>query len=154
MVTFWDSGEFSVASNGPAPGKVIGESMHKQHGFTLIELVITVAVIALLAAIALPSYQQYVIRSKRSAAQAAMMDIANRQQQFLLANRGYADNTALAASGYTLPSEVASNYSYSIALSATTVPGFTITFTPTGSQASDGDLSLDSQGTKLPPNKW
>ena len=128
--------------------------MRKQHGFTLIELVITVAVIAILAAIALPSYQQYVIRSKRSAAQAAMMDIANRQQQFLLANRSYADNAALAASGYALPSEVGSNYSYSITLSATTEPGFTLTLTPTGSQASDGALSLNNQGVKTPPEKW
>ena len=55
--------------------------MRKQHGFTLIELVITIAVVGILAAIALPSYQQYVIRSKRSAAQAQMMDIANREQQ-------------------------------------------------------------------------
>jgi len=128
--------------------------MRKQHGFTLIELVITVAVIAILAAIALPSYQQYVIRSKRSAAQAAMMDIANRQQQFLLANRSYADNAALAASGYALPSEVGSNYSYSITLSATTEPGFTLTLTPTGSQASDGALSLNNQGVKSPSEKW
>lgn len=128
--------------------------MRRQHGFTLIELIITVAVIALLAAIALPSYTQYVIRSKRSAAQAAMMDIANRQQQFLLANRSYADNAALAASGYTLPSEVSSNYSYSITVSTTAVPGFTITLTPTGSQASDGALSLNNQGVKMPPEKW
>jgi type IV pilus assembly protein PilE len=78
-------------------------------GFTLIELMITVAIVAILAAVALPSYRQYVVRSKRSAAQAQMMDIANRQQQFLLANRSYADKTALTASGYALPAEVNSN---------------------------------------------
>lgn len=127
--------------------------MRKQNGFTLIELVITVAVIALLAAIALPSYQQYVIRSKRAAAQAAMMDIANREQQYLLANRSYADKTAL---GYVLPDDVNSNYTYDIEVSTTGVPGFTITFTPTstGSQASDGELKLNNQGVKSPSNKW
>jgi type IV pilus assembly protein PilE len=126
--------------------------MRKQNGFTLIELVITVAVIALLAAIALPSYQQYVIRSKRSAAQAAMMDIANREQQYMLANRSYADKAAL---NYALPDDVGSNYTYDIELS-TGVPGFTITFTPTAtsSQASDGALKLDNQGVKVPANKW
>ena len=124
--------------------------MRKQNGFTLIELVITVAVIALLAAIALPSYQQYVIRSKRAAAQAAMMDIANRQQQYLLANRSYADKTAL---GYQPPDDVNSNYTWDIALT-TPVPGFTITFTPTGGQERDGPLSLNNQGVKSPPNKW
>lgn len=128
----------------------------KRGGFTLIELMITVAVIAILAAIALPSYTQYVIRSKRSAAQAQMMDIANRQQQFLIANRSYADKPALTASGYALPSEVASNYSYDVTLSPPGVPGFTLTLTPlgTGTQASDGALTLNSEGVKTPAGKW
>jgi len=126
----------------------------KRGGFTLIELMITVAVIAILAAIALPSYTQYVIRSKRSAAQAQMMDIANRQQQFLIANRSYADRAALTASGYALPSEVSSNYSYDVTLSTTGVPGFTLTFTPLGTQAGDGALTLNSEGVKTPAGKW
>ncbi len=49
---------------------------------------IVVVIIGILAAIALPNYRQYVIRSNRTAAQAQMLEIANRQQQFLLANRG------------------------------------------------------------------
>jgi len=127
----------------------------KRGGFTLIELMITVAVIAILAAIALPSYTQYVIRSKRSAAQAQMMDIANRQQQFLIANRSYANKAALTASGYALPSEVASNYSYDVTLSPPSgVPGFTLTFTPLGTQQSDGTLTLNSEGVKTPAGKW
>ncbi len=128
--------------------------MRKQHGFTLIELVITVAVVGILAAIALPSYQQYVIRSKRSAAQAQMMDIANREQQYLLANRSYADKTALEASGYSLPPEVSSGYDYSITLATGAVPGFTVTFAPKGNQASDVTLTLNNEGLKTPPGKW
>lgn len=128
--------------------------MHKQRGFTLIELVITVAVIGILAAIALPSYQQYVIRSKRSAAQAQMMDIANRQQQYMLANRSYADKTALQAGGYSLPAEVSSGYDYSITLGTGAVPSFLVTFTPKGSQASDAILTLNNEGLKSPPEKW
>jgi type IV pilus assembly protein PilE len=129
----------------------------KRNGFTLIELMITVAIVAILASIAYPSYQQYIIRSKRSAAQAQMMDIANRQQQFLLANRIYATKDALTASGYALPADVAANYGYTITLpdpATTTVPGFLLTFTPTGSQARDGDLTLDNQGAKTPAGKW
>jgi type IV pilus assembly protein PilE len=104
----------------------------------------------------LPSYRQYVIRSKRSAAQAQMMDIANRQQQFLLANRNYADKTALTASGYALPSDVSVNYDYDIVVSTTGAPGFTLTLTPQpqGGQAGDGPLTLNNAGVKTPAGKW
>ncbi|MGJ7498269.1 type IV pilin protein [Variovorax sp. RT4R15] len=128
--------------------------MRRANGFTLIELMITVAVVAILAAVALPSYRQYVVRSKRSAAQAQMMDIANRQQQFLLANRNYADKAALEVGAYVLPAEVSANYGYGIVLATTAIPAYTLTFTPTGSQAADGALTLNSDGVKTPPEKW
>lgn len=124
-----------------------------QKGFTLIEMLIAVAIVGILAAIALPSYQQHVIRSNRSAAQSQMMDIANREQQFLLANRAYADRAALAAT-YTLPSAVSSKYRYDITLGAGAVPSYVITFKPKGTQASDGDLTLSSEGVKMPVAKW
>lgn len=126
----------------------------RQNGFTLIELMITVAVVAILAAVAYPSYTQYVVRGHRAAAQAQMMDIANRQQQFLLANRAYASKTTLEDSGYALPSEIVGKYTYDITLGTGTVPSFTIIFTATGSQTSDGKLSLNSEGVKTPAEKW
>lgn len=126
-----------------------------QQGFTLIELVVTVAIIGILAAIALPSYSEYVKKSNRKAAQAQMMDISGRQQQFLFANRAYADKTTLESSGYGLPIEVSDKYSYAVtANNSATPPTFTITFTPLGSQASDGVLSLNNDGTKNPIGKW
>lgn len=126
----------------------------KQQGFTLIELMIVVAIVAILASIAYPSYLQYIIRANRSAAQAQMMDIANREQQFLLANRSYVDKTALETSGYALPSNLTSKYSYEITVGTTTVPSFTITFTGINAQLSDGALTLNSEGVKTPAAKW
>ncbi len=130
-------------------------SVPKFHsGFTLIELMITVAVVGILAAVAVPSYTQYIIRGKRAAAEAQMLTMMNREQQYLLANRSYADKTTLEANGYILPTEVSANYSYAIALGSDTVPYFLITFSPTGRQGPDGDLTLDSEGVKLPSGKW
>jgi type IV pilus assembly protein PilE len=141
-----------------------------QSGFTLIELMIAVAVIGILAAIALPSYKQYVVRGNRAAAQAEMMDIANREQQYLLVNRGYTNS--LSALNYSAPTAVSTKYtvgntgavtlgsyldaSCSAVADTGTAPSYVIAFAPvsTGSQASDGTLYLSSTGVKCPSGKW
>jgi type IV pilus assembly protein PilE len=126
----------------------------KQRGFTLIELMITVAIIGLLAGVAYPSYTSYIKKGVRRAAQAQMMDLANREQQFLLSNRAYVVYSTITTSGYSLPAELSGKYTPDITVGTASVPAFTITFRATGSQLSDGDLTLNSEGVKAPASKW
>lgn len=123
----------------------------KQRGFSLIELMITVVVVAVLAAIAYPSYQDHLRKGRRASAQAFMMELANREQQYLLDARGYTiGSTALTTLNVTTPSDVAAHYTVTIGPSApTTPPSYTITATPTSAvQSADGTLTLDHQGNK------
>ena len=100
--------------------------MTKSKGFTLIELMIVMVIVAILAAVAYPSYRESVKKGNRRAAQSAMMEIVNREHQYFIANRAYADTAAL---GYALPPDVSGNYNHAIALDAGPPPGFTVTFT-------------------------
>jgi type IV pilus assembly protein PilE len=128
-------------------------SMKKQKGITLIELVVVMVIIGILASIAVPMYGEAMRKSKRRAAQAVMMDIASREQQYFVANRVYGDAAALGVT--SLPPEISDFYNnVAIVVDAGPPPGFTITLTAKGTQLADGDLTLTSQGEKSPPAKW
>lgn len=126
----------------------------KHGGFTLIELMITVAIIGLLAAVAYPSYQSAMVKSRRAAAQTVLSDVAQRQQQYLMDSRAFATTTTNLK--VMVPSDVSSHYTITITASASTPPAYTATATPVSgsSQVKDGALSITSNGTKLPAGKW
>jgi len=135
-----------------------GRHPRGEHGFTLIELMITVAVIGILAAVAFPSYTQYIVRANRSAAQSFMFTVANRQEQSMLNARSYfavATGTATewTAASITVPAEVQANYVVTVASDNTaTPPNYTITATPSGVQAQRdtkcANLTLTQAGVK------
>jgi len=129
-------------------------TQRSQRGFTLIELMMVVAIVAILLTIALPAFNDQVIRGHRAAAKTEMLEISNRQQQFLLSDRAYANTATLTASGYGMPAEVSDYYTFAVTVGAGTVPSFLITFTPKGTQAGDGALTLNSAGVKTPAAKW
>ena len=126
-------------------------------GFTLVELIIVVAIVAILTAIAFPFYDQFVIRNNRSAAQRFMLDVANREEQYLNNKRAY--TAALDSSGlsFPVPADLATRYSFAIVVNNACCgpnPNWRITADSIGAQASDPDLTLDSRGTKSPADKW
>ena len=72
--------------------RTMGKTSARQLGFTLIELMIVVAIIAILAGIAYPSYMDQVRKGNRAKAQAFLMDVAQRQQSYLMVHRQYAQS--------------------------------------------------------------
>lgn len=126
-----------------------------QKAFTLIELMIIVVIMGVLMAIAIPSYRQYQVKSNRAEAQSFLMELAQRQQEYLLQSRAYAaDVDSLNA---TTPDNLARNYTIAINAAGGPPPTFTITATPVVGSVQDGDgnLSLDQAGTKLwAGNPW
>lgn len=131
----------------------------RTRGFTLIELMIVVVIVSILMAIALPGYSLYMRKSRRGDAEATMMDIAQRQQQYLNDARAYAPDvpTLYGGNPNPLPSDVTSFYTVTIAAPAgATPPTFVITATPiAGSpQAGDSTLTLDNTGARGPASVW
>ena len=120
-------------------------------GYTLIEVMVVVIILAVLMAIGLPAYEDQIRRAHRSAAKAEMLELADREMQFLLANRTYTDD--MNDFSYVVPADVLKFYDFDIStISATSLPVYVITATPKGAQVGDGELTLDSQGNRT--GKW
>lgn len=130
----------------------------RQSGFTLIELMIVVAIIGILASIAYPSYQQYVLRANRAEAQAILSETAQLMERRFTTCGTYGTNatcaTAAAPTSAVQPigatgGAIRYNIDFSAGPSAT---AFTLRATPAGGQSSDtcGTLTLTNTGMQMP----
>lgn len=124
-------------------------SSFRQHvrGFTLIELMIVVAVVAILATIAIPSYAEHVRKSRRAQAKADLVEVAQLMERYHTVQNTYV--------GFGLPSNQSprdGTAQYTMSLGNVTATAFTLTATPGTNQSKDkcGTMTLDQVGRKTP----
>ena len=149
----------------------VGDLMRRQAGFTIIELLIAVAIVGILTMVAYPSYQDSVRKSRRSDGVAASLAVQVAQERFRGSCRFYAQNLGSSdvcganAGASTAAAGTTSNegyYTLSIEASSATGNAYTIVATPTGSQADDTACSpmkiafttTNPNGLKTPADCW
>lgn len=127
-----------------------------QQGFTLIEVMVVVAIVGILVAIALPSYRQHVEDSRRTDAKAMLMQNYQYMQRFYSANSSYSTGIGNTASvpvlPYTKAPADATGYaiSYNISIQASTPTTFVLQAVPTNGMANDkcGTLTISNTGAR------
>jgi type IV pilus assembly protein PilE len=116
-------------------------------GFTLIELVVTIAIIGILVTIAYPAYQEQIRKSRRPEGQGALVELANVQQQFFSDN--FTFTGTLSSLGYTSATALGGHYTLSVPVAS--AAGFTVKAVPIGAQAADKkcvEMTLTNTGVK------
>ena len=131
-----------------------GEFMKKMSGFTLIELMIVVAIIAILATIGYPAYKREVTRTSRADAHSALLRMADMQERFYLQNNTYTANIA------DLGGATSNEGYYDLAVSNVTNSTYTLTATPAPGSKQNADaeciagIVLTHAGVKTPQECW
>lgn len=137
--------------------RAIGKT-RRSGGFTLIELMIVLAIVGILAMIAYPAYQQFVRDARKSDAQNFMLNVSSRAEQYRMDLRDYptALGTGAGELDMDVPSEVGDYYTITLARQAGPPQTYLITATPKAGtmQASEATLKLTSSGQKTPAEEW
>jgi type IV pilus assembly protein PilE len=110
--------------------------MKNRKGFTLVELMIVVAIVGILASVAIPSYQGSVIKSRRSDATGALFIMSNKMEQFFTENNTYVGATAVAGD---------STDHFAVTITAQNATTYALKATPVGTDAC-GFLTLTGWG--------
>lgn len=128
--------------------------LSKPRGFTLIEILVVVAIIGVLAAVAYPMYAAHLVKGNRGAAQSHLLELAQAETEYMADARTYADSVA--ALNLSTPATVSDYYTIRIEVQQGSPASFVISATPIAGkrQADDGTLSIDSTGKKTPADKW
>lgn len=123
-------------------------------GVTLLELMIVVVIVAILAGIGLPAYQQYARESKRTDAHTALLRVAALQEKFFGNNNQYAASTTTL--GYAAQPATSNEGLWAVSVTASGVATYTLSAAPLDPHV-DPDcnpITMNSAGVKLPPNCW
>lgn len=121
----------------------------KLYGFTLIELMIVVAIVGILAAVAYPAYQRQVLKSRRADATGALLGLAGGMERYFTENGTYVGATAAGVYFDHSPIDGGTT-AYNLSVSASTATTYTLNAAPTSIQSDDqcGTLSIDNTGAK------
>lgn len=120
----------------------------KSNGFTLIELMIAIAILAIIMGIAIPSYTQYVLKSGRADAKGVLMQTAQTLERCYTRYSAYDDSSCSLSQGSTVTSE---NEKYTLTVTTLNANDYLLTAEPEGGQTKDtecGNFTLNHQGQK------